>query len=306
LFFSTAVTVMLLCGLEGMARLKAHLFPATTGYPSYSGQIWQQRYVELNELGFRDRLEPPSAGPTLLLIGDSFAFGAGLKREEERLGEQIAAGLSEATGVEWNERNGSRGDTHTRHHLEFIDSLRGTNPDLVILEYIFNDIGYLWDTTYRGGPVEAPETILDRIHPSRVAFLNSYLYQELYARARQIAYALAEAESTPDPYADEETVRTHVDDLVAFGELVAETGAALRIVPYELSVAFSQTAAERYERFVQELERRGLAVCSLRHAFDGTDLDDLVVSSLDAHANAYANELAADHLLPCLLEAISG
>ena len=105
-----------------------------------------RRYVKLNPEGFRDAPHAPVATPgtrRLLLVGDSVAFGWGIVRSEDRLGEQLAERLRASTGQKWELLNASRPDTNTLDHIGFLERMVSYHPDVVALLYVFNDINYL-------------------------------------------------------------------------------------------------------------------------------------------------------------------
>lgn len=296
--------VVLFLGMEGLARLRAHYFPAVTGYPSYSGQLWESRYVRLNALGFRGP-EPGGVEKEwgrLLLIGDSFAFGSGIESLDDRFDGRLIRALSGETGRAWDSQNGGVADTHTLDHIAFLERFAWYRPDLVVLEYVFNDMDYLADITSRSGPVEAPGSLLGRLRPGRVAYLNSYLYQEIYVRVRHVVSQAAG--SAPSPYDREELLQRHFGDLDRFVRMAREAGAAVRIVPFDISVVASDGLAKRYRDFVAAATEHGLPICDLSGAFEGYAFGQLVVNRLDAHPNALANRLAADYVAPCLRRAL--
>ncbi|MCH8966818.1 MAG: SGNH/GDSL hydrolase family protein, partial [Planctomycetes bacterium] len=137
---------------EGGARLRAIILPATQGFPTYSGDLWTRRFVHLNQLGFRDTDHVAGrrdGARRLLVVGDSYAFGAGIRRTADRFGERLVIGLTSASGETWQSVNASRGDSHTLDEIEFLRRSLPYEPDVVILLYVFNDIDYLRPVTVR-------------------------------------------------------------------------------------------------------------------------------------------------------------
>lgn len=294
------VAILLL--LEAGARIKAHFAPATAGFPTYSSQIWARRFVELNDAGFRDRQDSSEASSReVLVIGDSFAFGVGIEDVAGRFGEQLAVVLERESGEPWVSRNASRPDTHTLQHIEFLRERLPIEPDLVVLEYHFNDLDYLLPVTARSSLTDAPGSLVGRLHPGRLLYSNSYLFQELFVRVRGVTVARRTTALASDPYFDERVLAAHLDDLEDFVELAGSRGLPVRIVPIEISVQVSPHFVRRYDRFVGALERRGLPICSIRDAFVGHAASDLYVNRLDLHANEEANRLAATAAGRCVL-----
>lgn len=292
-----AVICLALAG-EGVARAKAVVAPATEGFPTSSTALWYRRYVRLNGDGFRDRPHAVSPEPgtrRLLAIGDSYAFGAGIERLEDRFGEQLGAMLAAGTGERWEVINASQGDLHTLQEIALLQRVVPCRPDVVVLVYVFNDIDYLRPVTERTVLTEAPRTLFQRLHPVRLLFKNSYLFQELYVRARQLGWRRAtQAGEVVDPYADSALLARHLDDLSRFVALARQTGAVVGIVPFDHAVTLSAAIRRRYTTFVTRARTGGLPIWSLDGAFDGVGFSQLTVNSLDGHPNGLANRLAAE------------
>jgi lysophospholipase L1-like esterase len=290
------VVVFILVG-EGGARAWAIAFPRVDGAPTYTSQLWYRRHVQINSQGYRDvehRERKDSGVRRLLLVGDSFTFGTGIDNPNDRIGEQLIARLNADNEADWELVNGGVPDTHTRQHVAALQRLLAFDPDLVVLLYVFNDLDYLAPVTSRPATLSGGSG-LNKLHPGRVLFLNSYLYQQLYVHARKLAAAGGNGE---DPYLNEELMNAHVTDLRGFIDLAESAGVPAAVVPFDLF--FSEQSATRYGLFVAALRRQGLTVCSLDGAFGSHSFQELRVNALDGHPNELANRLAADAALTCL------
>jgi len=297
-----AVAALAVIG-EGAARLRAVIAPSTQGFWTYSGQLWTRRFVRLNHLGFRDRehdLVRPAGTRRLALIGDSFAFGVGVDRVEDRFGEQLGAVLGRATGERWEVINASAPDSHTLDEIARLDTALAFRPDVVVLLYVFNDIDYLRPVVERSNLTAAPRTPLERLHPLRVLFRNSYLFQELNVRFRLVGGAYW----SPAPYEDSALVRRHLSDLAHFVAKAESAGALVGIVPFDHTVNVRPDLRRRYDAFVGRATAVGLPIWRVDRAFDSLPLSVLTVNRLDAHPNPLANRLAAEAAAPALLEAL--
>lgn len=296
-----ATCVALLLG-EGWVRARAIVAPTTQGYPTNTSRLWQQRHVTLNRIGFRDAERTLVAAPgvrRVLLVGDSYAQGSGLDRTADRFGERLEARLGALTGARWEVVNASRSDRHTLNQIEMLRCMLPARPEAVVLLYVFNDIDYLRAVTPRRGPSEAPRGVLDRVDPRRLAFLNSFLYQELYVRVRAVALQLrSDRLRAADPYADSALVARHLADVRRFVELARASGAEVAVVPFDVAVRADESIRRRYARFVSAAGAAGVPVISLERAFDAQPFADLTVNELDRHPNALAHRLAAEAAAP--------
>jgi hypothetical protein len=307
-FLLVVTLIALYIALEGIARGVAIIDPEIEGFPTNRAIMWERRYAARNAAGFRDEEHSLTTAPgvrRLLIIGDSYAYGAGLDRVDQRFGERLGRALSNATGTRWEVISAARPDTHTRDHLQFLQQGLRYNPDAVLLLYVFNDIDYLSPITERTVLSEHPQSILDRLHPMRLAIRNSFLFQELYARWRLVKYLRGSAAPRRDPYADSALVATHVADLKAFVARASDSGRVAAIVPFDITIGDNPEMMARYSRFLSAVDRAHLPVWSLADAFRGRAFRPLAVNNLDGHPNAEANRLAAAAILPRLLEALS-
>jgi hypothetical protein len=301
-------TVLVVGGIGELAvRARAVIAPLTQGFPTYTSALWERRFVRLNQSGFRDRDHATAKrGCRIAVVGDSYAFGAGIRRPEDRLGERVAADLTASTGRPWEPINASRGDSHTLQEMAFLKAIEPLSPDVIILLYVFNDIDYLAPVTPRAGVLtEAPRSLAERLHPVRLLFHNSFLFQETVVVTR-LAFERARGEDrvVHDPYRDSSLVEQHLRDVAAFVALAGVNSAVVRVVPMDVGVATGGYSRSRYAGFVAAATRQGLPVVSLEHTFDGQPASTLTVNWYDRHPNARADALAATSIARHLLMAL--
>lgn len=291
-----------LVSAEGLARIVAVIDPEPQGFPTYRSKQWERRYVELNSLGFRDSEHTLAAEPNvrrLLIIGDSYAFGWGLKHREDRFGEKLGARLAEMTGTKWEVMTACRPDTHTLVHLDFMRQMLPYRPDLVILLYVFNDIDYLAMVTPREGQSERPRSLWEHVDPIRLLYRNLYLFQEMYIRARQLdvsawVFAQREKAQPQDPYWNQAFLAQHLQDVSKLVNLAAEAAAKMVIVPFDVAITEHQGLQQRYGHFVNQAVMAGIPTWPASGAFTGYTFDQLTVNRLDRHPNELANRLLAE------------
>lgn len=149
-----------------------------------AGQNWHTWYVERNTDGFRDQEWQPEdyAGKTtVLLFGDSFTEGFGIKDTTDRYGDVLAALL----GAEYAVMNIGVANTSTRDQWECVlpeNPPEGCvfpnnpyqNPDILIWQYFINDIN--------GAALSVGEQWWPKLPPTpprwidRESYLANYLY----------------------------------------------------------------------------------------------------------------------------------
>jgi len=288
-------TIGFLLMTEGVIRGRAVIAPITQGFPTYTSALWGRYYASLNQEGFRDLEHSKSKDPEthrLLVVGDSFAFGDGLKSIQDRIGSQVVKRLITQTNEKWEVINASRGDTHTLEHIEFLKAGLNYKPDVIFLLYVFNDIDYLFPVTPRK----------DFSALSRFLFINSYLFQEIYLRVRRIkAQYFAEEKTDFDPYLDHSILSRHLQDISKFVKLASRHGALVRVIPFAIDITFKDTLRDRYQSFLDECEVANIPVWSIEKVFDNFQFSQLVVNNMDTHPNELANRVAAEEIAKQLL-----
>src|SRR5207249_4774664 len=195
-----------------IARTLALVHPTVEGFPTYSDAIWGARHIVLKQEGFRDAnhsVVAPQGSNRLLVIGDSYAFGDGIEDPDDRFGAVLGRALQDSTGQTWEVLHASRQDTHTLHHLAILHGVLKYRPQVVVLLYVFNDIDYLSPITRRSMLTAAPRTVWQTLHPLRLAYKNSFLFQELYVRARALLFPLS---ASGGPYEDSGILQLHLRD----------------------------------------------------------------------------------------------
>ncbi|MGH7559687.1 MAG: GDSL-type esterase/lipase family protein [Gemmatimonadales bacterium] len=280
--------------LAGEGLVRVWTVVAGPYHTGFAAQLWERRYAPRNRLGFRDvdhAVTPPSGTHRLLLVGDSFGYGAGVRRLGDRFGEKLATRLQERSGEPWEAVSASLPDRHTLQEIEELKRMLRFQPSLVVLLYVFNDIDYLATATSRTADTEAAGSILSRLHPLRVASRNSYLFQEAVLRVRMLGRRAAPAARA---YADSTVMRRHMQDLDRFAQIASDGGAAVAIVPFDLHASTNPNVRTRYERWVSHAQQAGLPVVSIADAFIGRPVETLMVNTLDRHPNALGHRLGAE------------
>ena len=102
-------------------------------------QNWEDRYWQTNSLGFRDREWSPEdwgGKTTVMLLGDSFTAGWGVRDPADRFGNVLADLLGEDYAVV---NLGRPGGTPPRE-LDWAREHPLQHPDIIIYQYYLNDI----------------------------------------------------------------------------------------------------------------------------------------------------------------------
>ena len=251
---------------------------------------------ELNSLYCRDpewSEQKPVGVRRIAFVGDSFTFGWGIHRVEDRATDliqrrfdSIAPGRVEVMNVAW------RG-WDTVDELEAIRRMIAEyDVDEVVLCYLPNDIDKLIPKTERFDPGRPPHSSL--INTDR-SYLLDMLYYRIYApltMRRVYGYWDGLAEGFADP----EIWRIHRQQL---GEIVLACrahGVRLRValLPFIKTRGDKWDARAVHDRVASFFVANQVEVVDLLPVIAGRDPSSLVVSGGDGHPNEAANRLFAD------------
>lgn len=139
------ISAMVICSMMvGLGALETMLYftyrdVQIGGGDSPSTWTFRKRYYHLNSRGFRDKevdVRKPADVGRILVLGDSFSFGAGIKRAEDT----YPALLDHKLGPEWEVINSGVRGWSTADELAFLKSEGlALKPDLLIVGHVLND-----------------------------------------------------------------------------------------------------------------------------------------------------------------------
>lgn len=292
---------------EGAVRTANVFSPRTHDVPTKAARIWDWRYVRRNSLGYRDRefgTRPHESVYRILLIGDSFTFGAGIRNPGDRFGDRLERTLNRRGRPERvRVFNAGLGGTHSADHLAMArDLVPRVRPNLVLLVYVFNDIEHLELPPVPGAL--RPASFADRFSLHRILMLNSHLADEALLVWTAWTWSQPHYDDyLAELYRDPELLRRHLDVLNQIEETAESRAAAFRVVPFELHS--DDRHGQYYSRFVHQCEARGLSVWSMWKVFRSHPYQALIMSRRDHHPNELANQLVADYLNGRVAEAMA-
>jgi hypothetical protein len=295
----TIVTLLAVMGAEYAARLQFR-HARTSGnagdYIAHSG-AWSAG--PSNSLGFRDREVPPTTPGKyrIVVVGDSFTWGAGIEREE-----RFSNLLEQFLGPRYEVFNfGIPGD-NMPEHLGVLERALAVHPDFVLLQLYVND--FETQNMHRPNSYALLPASLD----SRLS-QSSLLYDLLQDKWSQIQEAVGISEGYVHYMNANLSDRDGPNSREAFGnfKLFFERARAAGVPAG--SVFFPETDAlgphgtaypfhylhEGVQRACADERVTCLDLLPLFSTFE--DARAVWVSPFDAHPNARANRLAAYEIL---------
>jgi hypothetical protein len=291
--------------LEGVFAL---LYDTTDSFNMLNtSQRWHRRHVRLNNMGFRDvkdfTAQRPPGQKRIVLMGDSFTFGHGISRVEDRLGDRIEARLEREFPGEFQFYDAARSGFDTEHHVDLVNTWRriGFEADAIVLVYVLNDVEHL---------VPENNTIMHAKAmnvPSFWLWRETYFFNFLYYRWRQRSHPeLSDYFSwLKDAYRGElwERERHRLDLYRATcQDQGTKLGVALFPFLHELGAGYS--FREAHEALGEYWKERGVPVIDLLPVMESHADEGLMVNRFDAHPNARAHALAAEAIWDGVLRQI--
>jgi lysophospholipase L1-like esterase len=263
---------------------------------------WRERHVRKNALGFRGAMLPlhQPAEPGNLrvaVIGDSFTFGQGIDREEDRFTEILERRLR-GDGTRAQVFNLSNMGLNTRVELDILSFVAQSRTplDLVILAYVPNDI--LEPSTFTPAyaaakaRVEKPSPLVRAV--TGCSFALSFLYHRL-TTFRDPAFR-DYGKMVVSRYQDPTILDRHLRDLAGFALRCREMGAPLAVVTFPIFHPLWRW--EEFDPIHATLgafwRRLGIRHLDLREALRRHPVESLVVNRYDSHPNGTAHRIAAE------------
>jgi len=298
LVVGNALVACCLAGFAGMIA-ESYLRFVSTATDAYGATLtcrrWHVAYAPTNSLGHRD-LEWSEAKPLgvkrVAFVGDSFTYGWGINRPEDRFSnliqtrfEAVDPGSVEVMNVAW------RGWDARAQVAGIERMIREYGADEVVLCYVPNDIEGVLPTRPDFDPKKPPQSTWLRTDCS---FLLDYLYYRVYAP--RVAQVAGYCDWLAEGFLNESTWKEHQADLGRIIALCREHQVPLRValLPFLQTTGTKFQAGGIHAMLTEFFRRNEVPVVDLRPCIQGYMPKDLAVNAHDYHPNELANRLFAD------------
>lgn len=288
--------VLCLSGLEVYYRF---IFAESDGLGQLS-RNFAARYYKYDQYGLRASNLPPSeTSKNLVVVGDSFVFGAGLKSPQDRFSEKVGRRFPELHVINlafpgWDTK------TETTQVEKYLDETKAAIP-LVMLTYFFNDIEEDVTSADRErlfSPVPEPKpTSLDRA--LQALSKQSRFIELFYYRFRFPRLIRPRLEQILTSYRDPEILARHLATLETFRSAVSKKYGAsvvMILLPYLHNDQLLRDNAF-YDPFRRLLHQHGFECIDMQPIFAEYAAKKLQVNRFDPHTNAFANDLIAEEVI---------
>jgi hypothetical protein len=308
--FKVSLSLWLLAlAAVGAETVFVQLYSTTDAFSlSLVSKRWNDRYVERNNWNCRDHKryegEPTPDVRRLAVLGDSFAFGHGIKHTRDRFGDLLENRLNVETKNRWEVYNLAEPGANTEweaNRLEELGRRERFRADVVLLAYCLNDLEDLVPETYDvvGSIINDPP----KNFWCREFYLPNFLYYRLnHFRRPEVRGYFGWLKNG---YHDDVWARqcARLDRIKRWCH-ERHTPLAVVVFPFMSGLDDRYDFVEAHEALRQYFERTKIPAIDLletyrRAAAHGTPL---VVNQFDAHPNERAHALAAGQIWDYLLK----
>lgn len=262
---------------------------------SLPARRWFAVHTSLNSLGCRDRewtMEKPPDVWRIAFVGDSFTYGWGITRVEDRFPDLVQRKFDERMPGAVQVLNVAKSGWNTgdqRRPIEDMIEHFGVNE--IVLCYVPNDIEGLIATTADFNPTRPPDATLFNLDSSCLA---DYVYRRIILPRRPTVRGLHDW--LANGYTDEDIWRRHTAQLLGIRDHCQSRDVKLRVVllPFIKSGRVDASAPAPLDLVSRLLRDHEVDHVDLRPSIAGIPPAELVVNAADAHPNEQAHRLFAD------------
>lgn len=287
LFITTVASLQLLAAAESLARV----FPVydSMALNPASHFMWPEYYLSTNSLGYKDREPGPKVAPRILVLGDSYAEGAGVRRTQ-RFSAVLEQLYRSSTDPDLEVFNAGRCGMDTADAFRMLLATGDMiAPDAVVLVYVPNDAD-----GHGTRPIGARPSLIKRAAFALAGY--SYAFYRLRCESSQFC-------GFPPPIDQDPLLSQHRPESAGW-RLVLESLKGIgvwceqRDIPaYLVALPLFTEYGERYravlDQVVSAARQRGFQA---RSGIDdyGPSLAKLGVSAHDGHPGSEAHRLTAE------------
>jgi len=283
-----------LVALAGESYLRFACVQTDSFGVSLPARRWFALHTQLNSLSCRDRewaIIKPSGVRRIAFVGDSFTYGWGIERTQDRFPDRIQSLFDGRAPGTVEVMNVAKPGWDAGAELEPIrDMIAVWRVDEIVLCYVANDIEKLLPTSEDFNPTRPPDVQFFNMDSS---CLMDYLYRRIYLP--RVPSVKNYHDWLAEGFGDEATWRWHQQQLNAVIKHCQDNGVTIRValLPFIRTSGDKLHIAELHSTLRAFFEANQTPVVDLYPAIVGIPTDNLVVNRVDAHPNERAHELFA-------------
>lgn len=298
LFIGNAFITLCLLGLVAIS-MESYLRFAAVETDSFGESLPARRWfalnTKLNAEGYRDRewKKSKSSGVRrIAFIGDSFTYGWGIARVEDRFTERLQAMFDQRSTGQVEVMNVSKPGWNTSGQLQpILQMISQFDVDEIVLCYLLNDIEGLIPVTDEFNPTRSPDWQWMNLDSS---CLMDYLYRSIYLP--RVSSVRGYHDWLAEGYADDPIWQKHKKQLNVLLQQCKENDVKFRValLPYILTSGKKFHPEKLHDKLRRFFEANHIEVVDLLPSIADVPPNELVVNSNDAHPNEKAHALFAE------------
>ncbi|MCP4109292.1 MAG: hypothetical protein GY749_27835 [Desulfobacteraceae bacterium] len=268
---------------------------------------WYKTFVSNNEYGFWDRNiadfeTPDDERFVIAVVGDSFAWGQGIKGKEYRFTEQLENKLKSVSAKKKIAilnfgRGGADTLAETKIIREFVSKI---HPDMVVICYLSNDI----ETSHLMVGTKQYNTFTNKL--SLISPTLNFFYWRWLGPMKYQNSGLTFFANIVEAYRNPESFRKHTDDIQVMIEDVRKIGAepVFVLMPFpSMWAIFRKDVRELvYTNIRHAVSESGTPLIDLTYIEDKYSVKEFQVNPMDAHPNERMHEKFAETIYKWLVE----
>jgi lysophospholipase L1-like esterase len=286
----TTIVVPLLVTLIFLEIVFMYIPQSHEGVLSKASQIWWEKYWHpVNALGYHDKEVTKETGKKqVLVIGDSFAAGHGLKNVNERFSDILGTSLG---AEKYNVYNLGVSGADTKDEAGRLENFP-VKPDVIILQYFPNDIEKVGRE--KGLTLTGSEPYADLKGPMATLVKRFYLPNFVYWQLPHTGFSTFD-KFVQKAYTDTTILNAHLRDMSRIVNYKDSTGAKMYAVFIPFLFQLDKSAG--YTKPVEDyLKSHGVTVVPLNDGIAQIPDKERVVGKNDGHASPAVNALIAERL----------
>jgi hypothetical protein len=286
----TTIAVPLLVTLILLEIVFMYIPQSHEGVLSKASQIWWEKYWHpVNAQGFHDKeIEQNPGKKHVLVVGDSFAAGHGLKSVSERFSDILGSKLG---SEKYSVYNLGVSGADTRDEAKRLEAY-SVKPDVIVLQYFPNDVEKVGRE--KGLSLSGSEPYADLKGPMATVVKRFYLPNFIYWQLPHTGFSTF-AKFVQTAYTDTTVLNAHLRDLSKIIAYRDSTHAKMYAVFIPFLFQLDQSAG--YTKPVENyLKAHGVTVVPINDGIAGIPDKERVVGKNDTHAGPAVNALIAERL----------
>lgn len=296
LVFTLFITILVFSSVEAYFR---YVYDQSDGLGFLRvNSKWHQRHVVYNSYFFRDRDFSPNRREGVVrigVLGDSIAFGAGIKNVDDRFSNILEEKLKDS-GYNVEVYNLGKLGYDTEGEIQVYKGVKNLNFDIIVWEYFLNDIQPIEHST--GTAIISKESEQAKLAKfvSAHSFFLDFLYWRISSRYQKTFVEIRRADI--DRYKDQERLLQHKQEIAQFIKGLKDDNKKILVIifPSMYFIGPNYPAADIHTLMGNYFRDQGVETIDLLNDLKGKDAKSLIAGEFDPHPNEYVHHLAAERV----------